>query len=146
MGHVVHGIEHVEELGRLVAAVRLVLRSEGVRSAMVSVTLLSASAMARMNRRHLGHAGATDVISFGFAPVYGSGVVGDIYLCPTVARENALRAGCGVREELLRLAVHGTLHVLGWNHPDGDGRESSPMWRRQERLLASALRRSARAA
>ncbi|MHB8840071.1 MAG: rRNA maturation RNase YbeY, partial [Gemmatimonadaceae bacterium] len=99
---------------RLADAVRHVLRAERVGQAMISVTLLSPSAMARMNRRHLRHAGATDVISFGFTPVPGAGVVGDIYLCPAVARENAARAGCGVREELLRLAVHGALHVLGW--------------------------------
>ena len=89
--------------------------------------------MARLNRRHLGHAGATDVISFGFAPTPGGAVVGDIYLCPVVARDNARAAGCGVREELLRLVVHGTLHVLGWDHPVDGARTSSPMWKRQER-------------
>lgn len=121
-------------------AVRHVLRAERVASAEVSLTLLSRAAMARMNRTHLQHAGATDVISFGFAPTPGAGVVGDIYVCPDVARENASRARCGVREELLRLAVHGTLHVLGWDHPVDATREQSPMWRRQERLLASARR------
>lgn len=131
---------------RIAAAVREVLRAEGVRDALIAVTLLSPSAMARLNKRHLRHAGATDVISFGFSPVPGAGVVGDIYICPAVARANAARAGCGVREEVLRLAVHAALHVLGWDHPDTGDRESSPMWRRQERLLASVLRRQARAA
>lgn len=131
---------------RLADAVRHVLRAEGVRSAAVSVTLLSAPAMARLNRRHLAHAGATDVISFGLAPAPGAGVVGDIYLCPAVARRNAAAARCGVREELLRLAVHGTLHVLGWDHPVDAARESSLMWRRQERLLAALRRRQARRA
>jgi ssRNA-specific RNase YbeY (16S rRNA maturation enzyme) len=36
--------------------------------------------------------------------------------------------------------VHGTLHVLGYDHPDGEERTASAMWQRQERLLASALR------
>lgn len=128
---------------RIADAARRVLRAEGVRAAMVSVTLLSRSAMARLNRRHLGPSGATDVIAFGFAPAPGAGVVGDVYLCPEVARANARSAGCGVREELLRLVVHGTLHVLGWDHPEGRTRESSPMWRRQELLLAGILRRPA---
>jgi probable rRNA maturation factor len=131
---------------RIAEAVQVVLRAERVRAALVSVTLLSPSAMARLNRRHLRHGGTTDVISFGFSPVPGAGVVGDIYICPSVARANALRAGCGVREEVLRLAVHGALHVLGWDHPEAGGRETSPMWRRQERLLASVLRRQARTA
>lgn len=126
---------------RLAAAVRCVLAAEGVRSAMISLTLLSPTAMARLNQRHLAHRGATDVISFGFAPVPGGAVVGDIYVCPQVARANARLAGCGVREELLRLAVHGTLHVLGWDHPADAARTGSPMWTRQEQLLAAVQRR-----
>jgi len=131
---------------RIADGVRLVLRAEGVRDAMVSVTLLSPSAMARLNRRHLALTGATDVISFGFAPVPGAGVVGDIYVCPGVAAANARAACCGVREELLRLVVHGTLHVLGHDHPVDAARTTSPMWRRQERLLARVRRHLARPA
>jgi probable rRNA maturation factor len=131
---------------RLAAAAQHVLRAEGVRAAMLSVTLVTAAAMARLNRRHLEHAGATDVISFGFAPTPGGGVVGDIYICPDVARRNAHAERCGVREELLRLVVHGTLHVLGWDHPVDTDRAASPMWKRQERLLATLPRHRARRA
>lgn len=144
VGVTVEGMRSPVSASRLAAAVRDVLRAEGVRAAMISATLLSETAIARLNRRHLGHRGPTDVISFGFAPSPGAGVVGDIYLCLGVARRNARSAGCGVREELLRLAVHGTLHLLGWNHPEDEGREQSPMWRRQERLLAGVRRRQAR--
>lgn len=113
-----------------------VLRSEKVRSALVSITFLDKTAMARMNRAHLGHAGATDVISFGFTrATQADPVVGDVYVCPEVARENARAGGESVRREVERLVVHGTLHILGHDHPD-EGRESSEMWRKQERLLA----------
>jgi probable rRNA maturation factor len=124
---------------RLAEAVSSVLRAERARSALFSVTLLSRARMAAMNRRHLGHRGATDVISFGFRDPQGA-VIGDIYLCPEVAASNARRLGVPVREELLRIAVHGTLHALGHDHPAGEARLSSPMWRRQERLLQRVLR------
>jgi probable rRNA maturation factor len=140
------GVRAPVSAARLADAARLVMRAEGVRDAMLSLTLLTPSAIARLNRRHLRHRGATDVISFGFAPVPGAGVVGDVYLCPAVARVNAQLARSPVREEMLRLVVHGVLHVLGWDHPEGSGRESSPMWRRQEQLLARVLRRPARLA
>ena len=140
------GVRGSVSAARLADAARTVLRAEGVRDALLSVTLVSRSAMARLNRRHLGHAGATDVISFGFAPGPGEGVVGDIYICPDMARDNAKVARCGVREELLRLVIHGTLHVLGWDHPGTADRTASPMWVRQERLLAAVARRPVRRA
>jgi probable rRNA maturation factor len=43
------------------------------------------------------------------------------------------------QEELLRLVVHGTLHVLGYDHPLGAARMTSPMWRRQERIVARVI-------
>jgi probable rRNA maturation factor len=48
-----------------------------------------------------------------------------------------------VREELARLVVHGTLHVLGYDHPVDHTRGDSPMWRRQETLLARLFRQGA---
>ena len=59
-----------------------------------------------------------------------------MYISPEVARENAARHGCGLREEIARLVVHGVLHALGREHPEGDDRTASPMWARQEQLLA----------
>jgi probable rRNA maturation factor len=124
---------------RLAELARLVLHAEGVPHAMLSITLVSSRSMARLNRQHLGHRGATDVITFALGDD-GSGVlVGDIYICPDVARVQARRWGVGMREELARLVVHGTLHACGWDHPTDEEREASAMWTRQERLLARWL-------
>ena len=122
---------------KLAEVARGVLRAERVREAMLSIAFVTTREIARLNRAHLGHRGPTDVISFGFAPAGRDGaVVGDIYISPDVARENARAHGAGVREEVVRLVVHGTLHVLGHEHPVDAGREGSAMWRRQEALLA----------
>jgi probable rRNA maturation factor len=129
----------------LADAARTVLRGERVHHALLSVTMLGRSAMARMNKTHLEHTGPTDVISFGFArPSENDPVIGDIYICPDVARANARARGVPVREELLRITVHGTLHVLGYDHPDITGREQSEMWRVQERALRRILSRPRR--
>jgi probable rRNA maturation factor len=132
-------------LGRAAIAdvARSTLRAERVRNALLSITLLDKRAMARLNREHLRHRGPTDVISFGFRrAAAGDPVVGDVYIAPDVARENARDAGVPVREEMARLVVHGTLHVLGYDHPEGEDRLRSPMWRRQERLIRRALERT----
>lgn len=126
---------------RLAGVVRTVLDSEGVDDALISIAFLTRRAMAALNRKHLGRKGATDVIAFGLSRADGKvPVIGDIYISPDVAREQAREHRIGVREEVARLAVHGTLHVLGHDHPDGAERTESGMWQRQEALLAKALR------
>ena len=42
-------------------------------------------------------------------------------------------------EELARLAIHGFLHIAGWEHPSGEERLGSPMFLRQEALLRTVL-------
>jgi probable rRNA maturation factor len=116
------------------------LRAEKVRHALLSFALVSPRAIGRINVEHLGHTGPTDVVSFGFSRATPADpVVGDIYICPAIARRNAEEHGASVREELARLVVHGTLHVLGYDHPDGEQREDSAMWRRQEQILRRVL-------
>lgn len=139
------GVRAPVAAARLAAAGATVLRAERASAVLLSITLLSRSRMAAMNRRHLGHAGATDVIAFGFRDPDGA-VIGDVYVCPEVAAANARRLSLPVREELLRLVVHGTLHTLGYDHPAGESRTGSPMWKRQEQLLARVLRTARRRA
>lgn len=119
-----------------------VLHAERVRDAELSITFVSRRSIAAINRRHLGHAGPTDVISFELARSSPDvPVAGDVYIAPDVARVNARELGVPVAEELARLVVHGTLHSLGYSHPEGssDDRTASAMWKRQERLLRRAL-------
>jgi probable rRNA maturation factor len=116
------------------------LNAERVRNAMLSITFVGRAAMSEMNHRYLRHRGPTDVISFGLGRTGKRGaVIGDIYICPEVARDNAKRQGIPIGEEVLRLVVHGTLHVLGHDHPVGVLRMTSPMWQRQERILARVI-------
>ena len=82
------------------------------------------------------HRGATDSLTFELPPPPGGPLGGDVYGSPEVAREHAARFGRPVREELARLVVHGTLHAVGYVHPEDASREGSPMWARQERYLA----------
>ncbi len=89
--------------------------------------------MRGLNRRTFGRDRATDVIAFALP--HGATLVGDVYVCPAAARASARRYGIGDREEMVRLVVHGVLHVLGHDHPDGDARTASPMWRVQERYV-----------
>ena len=104
------------------------------RRANVSVTFLGRDTMRRMNAEHLGHNWPTDVIAFALPGPNGA-LMGDVYVCRAVALRQARRLNAPLRQELIRLVVHGTLHVLGYDHPTGEGRTRSAMWKRQERYV-----------
>lgn len=114
-------------------AVSTVLMGES-REAFVAVTFLGLGRMREMNREFKHHDYPTDVISFTLPQPDGS-LAGDLYLCRGVAVREARRRGLPAREELVRLIVHGTLHLLGGDHPEDASRETSPMWKRQEHYV-----------
>lgn len=114
-------------------AVVTVLDGEATGPAEVSITFLSAGQMRGLNRRTFGKDRATDVIAFELS--HPGRIVGDVYVCPSVARKRARKLTVSERQECLRLVVHGTLHVLGYQHPDGAERTVSLMWRLQERYV-----------
>jgi probable rRNA maturation factor len=115
---------------RVVEAVLKAERREGL----ISVTFLGRDSMRRLNAAHKGHDHPTDVLTFALEGPPGQ-VVGDVYICPWVARREAQMRRIPLRQELIRLVVHGTLHALGRDHPEGADRVRSTMWRRQERYV-----------
>ena len=117
-------------------AVRLVLARERAGPSTVTVTQLSSQRMRALNRRTFGRDRATDVIAFGMRHV--GRLFADVYVCPAVAQRSARGLGIAAGDELMRLAVHGTLHALGYDHPAGAAaRVRSVMWQRQERYVAA---------
>ena len=119
--------------GALTRAVIHVLDHEGVDDAEISLTLLDDDGITELNRQYLSRDRPTDVIAFTLGG--GDTVLGDIYVGLDQARRQADDLGLSLDEELVRLAVHGTLHVLGHDHPEGPERTESPMFALQEELV-----------
>jgi probable rRNA maturation factor len=103
-----------------------VLRAEG-RHGELTVTFVDRTEMAELNAEHMGADGPTDVLSFpldadtahvstGTLPV----LLGDVVICPEVARANAPSHAGSLDDELALLVVHGILHVLGHDHVAAD--------------------------
>jgi probable rRNA maturation factor len=140
-----HGVPATPQATRnlraqLKRAVRAALEAHSVRSAEVSITLLDDAAISDMNHQYLAHAGPTDVISFALHEA-GDPPLGDVYIGYEQATRQAASLHVALDEELMRLAIHGVLHVLGYDHPEGDEREESEMWALQERILAEVAAR-----
>jgi probable rRNA maturation factor len=121
-------------------AVLTALHRERVPSAMLSIAFVGRATIAKLNRSYLKRSGTTDVISFAMRnPSKEAGVLGDVYICPEVVRANARAQSVAAREELLRVVIHGVLHALGYDHPDGERRTGSAMWKKQEMILAEVI-------
>lgn len=95
----------------------------------VAVALVSDAHMRRLNRAYRGLDAATDVLSF---PTDAPGSLGDIVIARGVAARQARQEKHALGTELRVLALHGLLHLLGYDHdaPDDRGR----MRRTEERL------------
>lgn len=117
----------------VILAARTVLTAER-RAAELSISFLGREAMRSLNRKWTARDRVTDVLAFPL-PLPDGSLAGDIYICPWVAAREARARRLPVRQELIRLVIHGVLHVLGYDHPEDEDRMKSPMWKRQERLV-----------
>jgi probable rRNA maturation factor len=131
----------------ILAVARHALDEMGVNPlAELSILLVDADYMAELNHRWMDGEGPTDVLAFPMdegsvdhGPSDGNGgepaLLGDIVLCPEVAARQAAVAGHATGDELALLTVHGTLHLLGYDHAEPD--EEREMFALQSRLLES---------
>lgn len=118
----------------VVRAVKATLNHHKIEHASMSVTLMGDKHISALNKQYLERNDVTDVISF---PLYSEGenAVGDIYIGWEQCERQAAEADIDLSEEAARLAIHGTLHVLGYDHPEEEDRTHSEMWQLQEQIL-----------
>jgi probable rRNA maturation factor len=117
-------------------AVEAALREEGVREGEIAIALTDDARMRALNRGFRGADQATNVLAFP-APARRDGGprrLGDIAIAyETLARE-AKAEGKAAEHHLMHLAIHGTLHLLGFDH--GDDAEAEAMEARERAILA----------
>lgn len=109
-----------------------VLELAGYPSADVSLILVGKSRMQRLNRTYRKRDYATDVLAFPMqdASQLPVAFVGDVVICVPVALSQASRFGNTTDGELLRLLIHGTLHLVGYDHETTE-REAKRMRRKE---------------
>lgn len=125
--------EEPPERSRVRAAIDQALRRHGAAAARINVALVSDGHIAKLNEQYLHHAGATDVLTFDLrddtgsaAPVSqgcgedngrsrGLRIDGEIFVSTETAAREARQRGHSLEAELALYAVHGTLHLLGYD-------------------------------
>jgi probable rRNA maturation factor len=127
------------DLARAVAAA---LQAEGQGTAEVTVVITDDTSIQALNRQYRATDSPTDVLSFpaqeaasGFvsAPEAAS-YLGDIIIAFPFTERQAAEMGRPLQSELRLLAVHGALHLLGYDHAEPE--EEAQMWARQDEILA----------
>jgi probable rRNA maturation factor len=118
-------------------------------SGSVCVALVSSARMRTLNRRYRGRDYATDVLSFPAPAPGGSDPLqnlGDIVIALGVAERQARERGHSALTELKVLALHGLLHLLGYDHEQDDGSmaRAERRLRRKGGLRESLIERSPR--
>jgi probable rRNA maturation factor len=101
----------------------------------MALQLVSAPRMRMLNRRYRGKDKPTNVLSFPASPAPGvrPRPLGDVLICPAVLRREARAQGKSERAHWAHLVVHGTLHLVGYDH-EGN-RDAGRMERREIAVL-----------
>lgn len=111
----------------------------------LSILFVDEEAMTRLHIEWMDEPGPTDVLSFPMDELTPGteehpapeGLLGDVVICPSVAARQAAEAGHSAAEEMLLLAVHSILHLLGYDHAEEE--ERRVMFDLQRRLLLTFL-------
>lgn len=105
----------------MIQSVEKALKGHKVKHARIDVILLTDRRIRTLNKQYLQHDYATDVLTF---PLDEQPLYGEIYVSLETARRQANEYGVTVVNELARLAVHGALHLLGYDDADPADRQT----------------------
>jgi probable rRNA maturation factor len=132
--------EQQVDVSALLRAIRVAFEVEDVPpAAELSLVLVGDDEMSRLHEAYRSEPGTTDVLAFPYdGESMGEveemlGYLGDIIICYEQAARQAAQEGHSTGEELVLLAVHGTLHLLGYD--DEVPEEKSRMWRQQQAIM-----------
>ncbi len=114
--------------------VRLALQAQGVHQASISLILVDDAGIRRINAEHLGHDYATDVITFPMSEPNEPELTGEIVISTETAISSSALYGVPVERELALYAVHGVLHLCGYDDQDEASRQT--MEARQQEILS----------
>jgi rRNA maturation RNase YbeY len=93
--------------------VNRVISSEGVKSNTINYIFCKDQYLLGINQKHLSHNTLTDIITFDYSE--SQVLSGDIFISIERVKENAKIYGKSFQNELLRVMVHGILHLMGFN-------------------------------
>ena len=113
-----------------------ILIQAGSPAAELSVSLVGKTRMRSLNRKYRGRDYPTDVLAFPMESIGEQAEVflGDVVICLPVAIQQASRFENTPDQEILRLLIHGMLHLLGYDH-EHSPQEAARMQRKENAII-----------
>lgn len=125
----------LREKRKIATWLKCVADGEGYTLGDVTYIFCSSEVHRKMNIDFIGHDYFTDIITFDYSDRKGTRVVsGDIFIDVETVADNARIYGATAREEMLRVVVHGVLHLCG--QKDKSPRAEKQMHRKEDKYLA----------
>ena len=97
---------------KIMKAVEYALTADKFEKAEIAIIFVDDKYMKNLNNKFLGHNYCTDVLTF---PMDSESLSGEIYISYSTALKQAREFNVSATNEMMRLAVHGTLHLMGYN-------------------------------
>ncbi len=97
---------------------KIVLKGENRVTETLSLAFVGKAEIKKLNKKFRGKDKPTDVLSFELKDSAEKGYLGEIIICPDVVKENAKKYKVTVKSEMIKVFVHGILHLCGYDHPD----------------------------
>ena len=124
----------LREKRKVAAWLKMVAEQEGYTLGDVTYIFCSSEVHRKMNVDFIGHDYFTDIITFDYSELEEGVVSGDIFIDVETVADNARIYGVTARQEMLRVVVHGVLHLCG--QKDKDPEDEKEMHRKEDKYLA----------
>ena len=137
---IINELSNIEELAEVKKVIDYALKIEKINNVIFNIIIVDNNYIQKLNREYRKIDSPTDVISFAlednddinYSPIR---LLGDIYISLDKAKEQAKEYNHSLLRELSFLAVHGLLHLLGYDHMNKE--DEKIMFEKQERILSS---------
>jgi len=119
------------------AVAKNVLKGENKGTRIISLAFIGKEEIRKLNKNFRKKNKPTDVLSFELSD---NEYLGEIVICPDVVRENAKEDKSTIKKEVMKVFIHGILHLLGYDHEKSE-KEALLMESKQEKYLSKFLKK-----
>ena len=113
---------------------KIVLSEENKEKQTISLAFVGEKDIKELNKKFRKNNKTTDVLSFDLK---GGEYLGEVVICPDIVKENAEKNKVSVKNELLKVFIHGILHLCGYEHEKSE--KQAKEMEQKEKLYLSKI-------